>query len=147
MTISEPVKRQALEYGRDLNLRTNTNLESLLDLTFNLGLKDVYATNLFVFVKPGRMSTQIPKKDLVYCAKTYTIREIEIVKPKLVICVGVATYNALDAAKKLIGKDWQGPPMEKVTHTGTRGQSSAGGFGGLRKQWEALASRCMGDAA
>jgi hypothetical protein len=145
--ISEPVKKQALEYGRALNLRTNTNLERLLELAFKLGLKDVYATNLFVFVKRGGMSTNIPKKDLVFCAKTYTIREIEIVKPRIVICVGAVTYNALVAAVAAIGKDWQGPPIVQVTHTGALGERSAGGFSGLRKQWDALASHYMGDVA
>ena len=57
--ISNPLGR-----GYDPRLPTNKNLQFLLKEYFNLDFSDVYATNLFVFVKPGNISGKIPISDL-----------------------------------------------------------------------------------
>lgn len=48
-----PLDREAAQLGYTPNWPTNRNLIRLLRETFNLALDDVYATNLFPFIKPG----------------------------------------------------------------------------------------------
>src|SRR3990172_5301954 len=78
--------------------RTDINLIRLLDKTFGLTLRDIYATNLFPFVKPGGMSARIPTRDLVRAAREFALPQIRIVNPRLVICLGIDTFNALRRA-------------------------------------------------
>ena len=61
-------------------------------------LADVYATNAFVYIKPGDMSAGIPLNDMVKSIETFTAREIEIVSPRLVIALGKLTGRALSKA-------------------------------------------------
>lgn len=78
------------ELGRDRNLPTNKTLERLLE--------DTYATNLFPFIKKGGLSSRIPFKDLVLAAEEFALPQIRIVAPRLVICLGKNTFNALRVA-------------------------------------------------
>ena len=77
--------------GHDPKLPTNRNLKSLLSTHFGIGLEQTYATNLFPFIKHGAM----PDEDLEKAAETYTVPEIELVGPKLVVCFGLAVYQAI----------------------------------------------------
>lgn len=77
---------------------TNRNLIRLLRVTFGLILPDIYGTNLFPFIKLGNMSAPIPQADLVRAASQFALPQILIVNPKLVICLGLATFNALRKA-------------------------------------------------
>lgn len=45
--------------GRDPSLPTNKKLSDLLDRHFSRALEDVYATNLFPFIKPAHMNARI----------------------------------------------------------------------------------------
>lgn len=87
-----------LRLGYDAKLKTNTTLASLLEEAFNREFNQVFATNAFVFIKPGGMSGSIPAGDLRHSAQAYTLREIAIVRPKMAICLGADTYNALRKA-------------------------------------------------
>ena len=62
-------------------LLTNTNLDDLLQRHFGLTRAECYLTNLFPYIKPGNASAPIPLKDLVVCAKKFTLQEIRIVSP------------------------------------------------------------------
>jgi hypothetical protein len=53
------------EHGRNVRLLTNTRLEAILARVFDLQLTDVYATNVFPFVKPGGISASIPREDVL----------------------------------------------------------------------------------
>ncbi|MCE5233906.1 MAG: hypothetical protein ABFC67_15215 [Mizugakiibacter sp.] len=86
------------ELGRDPNLPTNKNLEALLAHSLGMQLAETYATNLFPYIKLGGLSARIPFGDLVYAAKAFALPQIHIVAPKLVICLGKSTFNALRVA-------------------------------------------------
>lgn len=88
------------ELGRDPNLPTNKNLDKLLQQSFGMRLAETYATNLFPYIKLGGLSARIPFKDLVYAAETFALPQIRIVAPKLVICFGKNTFNALRVAEQ-----------------------------------------------
>jgi restriction system protein len=89
------------ELGRDPGLPTNKNLDVLLESSFGMKLSDTYATNLFPYIKLGGLSSRIPFGDLVYAAVTFALPQIRIVAPKLVVCLGKNTYNALRVAAGL----------------------------------------------
>ena len=74
---------------------TNKRLAELLRAHFNLDLADVYATNMFPFVKPGTMTEGIPRHDLSRAAREFAIPQIEIVNPRLVVCLGLDTFSAM----------------------------------------------------
>jgi uracil-DNA glycosylase len=44
------------------------------------------------------MGTSIPRRDLVRAAHAFALPQITIVRPKLVICLGLVTFNALREA-------------------------------------------------
>lgn len=87
------------ELGHDPNLPTNRNLYALLERSFGLKLSETFATNLFPYIKLGGLSARIPFADLLYAAKTFALPQIRIVAPKLVICLGKNTFNALRVAE------------------------------------------------
>lgn len=89
---------QAAEFGYTPTEPTFANLSALLRQHFHVALSEVYATNLFPFIKPGNMTQSIPRRDLVRAALEFAIPQIEIVRPKLVICVGLGVFTALQRA-------------------------------------------------
>lgn len=116
-----PPNRESAELGYTPKLPTNRNLDDLLDRHFGLTRADCYLTNLFPFVKQGGMSTGIPLKDLVASAQIFTIPEIQIVEPRLAICLGQRTFIALMRANGL--KD--SPRMDDAVNSPfTIGQSA-----------------------
>jgi restriction system protein len=85
-----------LGYGPEL--RTNKNLANLLKAYYNRDLRHVYITNVFPFIKKGRLNASVPMRDLLRSAVEFTRPEIEIVRPKIVICCGHRTFNAVREA-------------------------------------------------
>jgi len=94
------VDEDALEYGYTRSLPTNKNLECRLKNHFGRSIRDVYATNLFPFIKPGLMDTRIPWAHLVNAARDFALPQIEIIKPKLVITLGLLCFQALKSVAK-----------------------------------------------
>ena len=84
-----------IELGYSPNLPTNKNLIKLLRKYFGTELKETYGTNLFPFVKPKGISTGIPYKVLIQVARDYAIPQIDIIKPKLVICLGSSVFDSI----------------------------------------------------
>lgn len=82
-------------YGLTRKAETTKNLIELLRSHFSVELGDVYGTNLFPFIKSGNMNSYIPKPDLYRAAKEFALPQIRIVEPKLVICLGFNTFNAI----------------------------------------------------
>ena len=80
--------------GHDPTRPTNKNLKKLLQRHFGIQLEQTYATNIFPFIKPGAMSARVPDA-VAEAAKTYTVREIELVEPKLVVCLGRVVTDAI----------------------------------------------------
>lgn len=86
------------QFGRDPALATNRNLKRLLQEAFGRRFEDTFATNAFVFAKPGGMTSRLPAADLILSVKRFSLKEIEIVRPKMVICLGIGTFNAIRGA-------------------------------------------------
>ena len=93
--LSKQLHEPSVKLGHDPSLPTNRNLSRLLNTTFGLTLQNVYGTNLFPFVKLGGMSDSIRRADLNAAALQFALPQIHIVNPKLVICLGLVTFNAL----------------------------------------------------
>jgi restriction system protein len=78
---SDPAQRELRRhYGRDANFPTNKRLQELLKKHCELEIADTYATNVFVFIKPGGISAPISMKDLAYCAE----KEVEVAIIKMI---------------------------------------------------------------
>lgn len=143
-----PYDPDVLNYGRTLSLPTNKNLEQLLSKHFGLEISDTYGTNLYPFIKPGNMSAYIPQKDLVTAAEQFALPQIRIVGPKLVICFGKATFNAV---RTVLGERQVESVDEGITsqfssdhthywlqsHPGTLGKNNRnkGGIDRVSKDW------------
>jgi hypothetical protein len=99
--LRERTDAEAIELGHGLRVPTNIKLKELLKKTFKLELKDTYSTNLFPFIKQGRLTGPIRQSDLIRAATVYAIPQIEIIKPRLVVCLGKNTFDALRRAHGL----------------------------------------------
>lgn len=62
---------------------------------FGVSLSQVYATNVFPFIKAGGISSSIPRKDVLEAANRFTLRELAIARPKTVLALGTMAANAL----------------------------------------------------
>lgn len=134
----------SITHGYGTKVRTNTTLQRLLKEHFGVeSLKDIYATNLFPFIKLGNMSADIPPRDLESAALEFARPQIEIVRPRIVICLGLKTFDAL---RKAYGYDEVHPMSVAIrspfkvgksfifcqAHTGSRGQQNRN-QGGVRR--------------
>src|SRR5438477_8132572 len=137
--------------GHTPHLPTNRNLTRLLNATFGLTLRDIYGTNLFPFIKLGGMSKSIPRSDLVRAAREFALPQIRIVNPKLVVCLGLNTFNALRQACDLgpclrIGLAIDSPfNIDSIrvwcqAHTGALGQNNRnkGGVDRVSHDWRKM---------
>ena len=86
------------ERGRLPRLRTNTRLDELLDTHLQMQFSELYATNLFPFIKPGGMSSAISQSLYDEAAQAYAIPQVEILQPRLAIAFGLNGFNALRRA-------------------------------------------------
>lgn len=94
-------KDEIINLGYKPTLFTNKNLKTLLKEHFNTIFEDTYATNLFPFIKMGGLSSKIPQPDMVRAALDFGIPQIKIIKPKIVICLGFITFNAIRKAESI----------------------------------------------
>lgn len=142
---------ESAQLGHTPNLPTNRNLKRLLKDVFGVELKAIYATNLFPFIKLGGISHPIPRRDLREAACQFTLPEIHIVKPKLVICLGLVTFNAIREARGLdlvrpINLAIESPFDIDATrvwcqaHTGAHGQNNRnkGGVARVSSDWSRM---------
>jgi hypothetical protein len=149
---SQPEKRAARrEFGQDAMLPTNINLKRLLKAHFGALFSDTYATDISVFIKPGDMDGDVPMKDLRYFAKKYTLPQIKIVEPRMVLCLGSRAFNAIwraidepqmklsDACLPTAHTVVEGAEIYGVPHTGSWGSVNAGGDVGVAERWNNLA--------
>ena len=132
---NKPIDEDSRDLGHSRNFPTNRNLKTLLSETFGMDLKDTYATNLFPFIKPGGISSKIFRIDLVRAALEFAIPQIEIVSPRLVICLGLETFNAVRIASNYKASPNLSVALENSflvsgssvwcqAHTGARGQNT-----------------------
>jgi len=127
---------------------TSRTLELLLNTPFGLSLSDTYGTNLFPFVKSGGISSRIPERDLIRAAREFALPQIEIVSPRLVICLGLVTFEALRSAYGLAHAGKMEPAINSPftvgnsrvwcqAHTGALGQMNRkkGSVDRVLKDW------------
>ena len=141
------------ELGQDPKLPTNITLKKLLKNYFDLLFADTYATDALVFIKPGDPDADVPMKDLKYCAQKFTWPQIQVVKPRMVLCLGAKTFNSMRRAisepEMKLSEAWKPQPHTKVEgvevygvpHTGYWGTMNAGGEQRVAEIWTALAER------
>lgn len=136
-SLSGSLDSDCVRYGLTRTFPTNKRLVELLRHHFGVELEVVYATNLFPFIKRGGISSSIPMRDLILAAKEFALPQIEIIRPKLVICLGLNTFNAVRIA---CGHTSARRMDEAITspftiaesriwcqaHTGARGQNNRG---------------------
>lgn len=94
LKIGSDKRNEVVEKGRDEGKPTNTRVKNLLSEYLGKELEEIYATNAFPFIKPGPMSNGIYPNQFQYCVRKYTVEEIKIVQPKVVIAATHA-YEAL----------------------------------------------------
>ncbi len=99
--------------GQNYSSPTNINLRKFLG-HMGLEFSETYATNVFPFIKRGSRSERIPRKDLVYCAKTYTLPQIKIVSPRMAICLGKDAFRAICRAAELRPKEWSKARLPRI---------------------------------
>ncbi|QAU48718.1 uracil-DNA glycosylase family protein [Bradyrhizobium guangzhouense] len=139
--------------GQDAHLATNQNLKRLLAQHFGLCFSQTYATNVLVYIKPGKMSSNVPMRDLRACALAYTLPQLDIVKPRMALCLGAKTFNSVRSALGFAPLPWRhaclpsahtriGPTeLYGVPHTGSWGTKNAGGDEAIDLIWTNLARR------
>jgi len=93
--MKRPIDNESAQRGYSSKFRTNKNLFDLLDRHLNLKFDETYATNAFPFVKRGQSQGSIRSEDMTWAVQTFLLPQIEIIEPQLVICLGLAVYNAL----------------------------------------------------
>ena len=138
--------------GRNPKLETNIRLDFLIEESFGLKFSDCYATNAFVFIKPGNASSRIATRAFSHSVLKYLLPLIGILRPKLVLCLGVQTFSGI--ARGILGTgaaqiDWRqsisDPLVAKkskfigLPHPGYWGTRNAGGEEVVLNLWKASA--------
>jgi uracil-DNA glycosylase len=138
--------------GQDWSSPTNTNLREFLQ-RMGTEFSKTYATNLFPFIKAGAKNARIPFTDLVMCAKAYALPQIEIVSPRMVICLGSATFNAVREAADLPRLQWSKARSARphtcigsaevygLPHPGPQGTKNTEGKADVGRYWKRLGKR------
>ena len=139
--------------GHDPTRPTNKNLKKLLQAHFGIQLEQTYATNLFPFIKLGKMSGRVRGAAFADAAETYTVPEIKLVEPKLVVCCGSAVSRVILEARGFlwpgsIGKAIESSPYRfgdteywAQSHPGGQGTANRGGFDHVSQDWERMSAK------
>ncbi|MET4386409.1 uracil-DNA glycosylase family 4 [Bradyrhizobium sp. F1.4.3] len=150
--LKKPRVSEQRKYGQSRGLRTNVNLCSLLQ-NMRLDFGETYATNLFPFIKKGPMNARIRDRDMDYCAREYAIPQIEIISPRIVVCLGKSAYEAicrsLNEECRLFKQAFQpehcinhrGIEIYGLPHPGSWGIRNGGGIEAVHKKWWILGNR------
>ena len=155
-SLQDPLDCDCVEYGLTRTFPTNRRLTELLQSHFRVGLENVYGTNLFPFIKPGGITNSIPMRDLIRAAQEFALPQVRIVQPRLVICLGLKTFNALrvacDYSRARRMDDAIASPFTIDTahawcqaHTGARGQNNRGRER-VNQDWRTMALDFSGGA-
>lgn len=150
--LSGELDHAVVRLGLSPTLPTNINLARLLETTFGLDLADTYATNLFPFIKAGNLSTTITVRDVEQAAREFGLPQIDIVAPRLVVCLGLSTFNGLRRALGMktvttmsvaLGSpfNYNGTRVWCQAHTGVMGQNTRnrGGIDRVSGDWRSMA--------
>jgi hypothetical protein len=161
--LTEVQRQMQRALGQFPDLPTNQKTQDLLAEHMSISFYETYATEAFAFVKRGKMDARIPFRDLVRSAAAYALPQIAIVRPKIVLCLGSASFNAVRRAiadnrseplsntrRKWIplAEAWRiedpyhteylGIPVFGVAHPGANGTRASGGPRVTTPRWQAL---------
>jgi restriction system protein len=161
--VTEAQRQTQRAFGQFPELPTNQKIKALLAEHMSISFGETYATNAFAFVKPGKMDAHIPFRDLVRSAAAYALPQIATVRPKMVLCLGSASFNAVRRAiinngSEPFGKtnrkwmpladawrieepyhtEYLGIPVFGVAHPGGNGTRASGGPRVTTPRWQAL---------
>ncbi|MGY3582477.1 hypothetical protein ACVIGB_000598 [Bradyrhizobium sp. USDA 4341] len=165
LNLSEEDRRIQNQLGQVPRLDTNKNLAKKILPRFGLSFPETYATDVFAFIKRGSMTARIAFPDLVRSASAYTLPQIAIVQPKMVLCLGSASFNAVkrailahtgsahagvDRRWVRLSDSWQiatpyhteylGIPIFAIAHPGGTGTRASGGEKVTGPRLEALSA-------
>jgi restriction system protein len=151
--------------GQISRLATNVNIRDKVLPRFGPTFAETYATDAFAFVKRGAMTAPLPFADLVRSTAAYALPQIGIVRPKMVLCLGSRTFNAVRRAilqrsgdalppggRRWIRlaeswriadpfhTDYEGIPVFGIAHPGGQGTRASGGPKTTEPRLEALAA-------
>jgi uracil-DNA glycosylase len=105
---ARPPDPKRREIGQGWEVPTNKNLrEYLRDCMGGLTFPKTYASNVFPFIKVGKKNASIRDADMLYAAKKYALPQIEIVRPRMVICLGPPAFYAVRRAAGLADIEWK----------------------------------------
>lgn len=119
------------EHGQLGRYATNKKLKSLLSDHLNWEFGSTWATDAFVWIKPGGMHADIPYKLMLESVGKFTIEEIQIIKPKVAAVLGRLAFRAIKRVANVRGGsrgrivdltpfEYQGVKIVPVYHTGSR---------------------------
>ena len=101
-----PIDWHQVATGQSKSFSTNARIRALLRQYFDLSFCQTYGTDIVPYAKPGDRRSFIPKQFMIDCALNFTLNEISIVKPCVVLAIGIQVFNSLYAAFK----DGEPPP-------------------------------------
>jgi restriction system protein len=105
--------------GRDLRLPSNRNLDRLLKKYLGLEFCCTYATDIVPFIKMTKgMVGAVHAGAIEECARLFAIPQIEIVSPRVVICLGRDAFSAIALALNISPE--KDSEVEFLEHNGTR---------------------------
>ncbi len=152
-SLSGEIDRDSVEFGFTRNKPTNQNLIKLIENHYSLSLNQVYISNLFPFIKLGQMSATIKRSDMLLATKGFGYPQIEIIRPKIVICLGLITFNAFRALFGLnIAKTLSEGIISNFTYNGIfyfcqshpgmlgKNNRNKGGIDRVTSDWERMVS-------
>lgn len=147
------VCNETVMQGYTSSVKTNVYLKELLLEHFALTLEEIYTTNLFQYIKPGEMNGAIAAADLLKAAKEFMLPTIETIQPKIVVCLGKDTFNAIRKACgfKVVYSieegvsshfSYNGSEIFCQSHSGQLGRNNrnTGGVNRVAKDWEEMSN-------
>ena len=149
-----PLDCDAQILGYTSTMPTNVNLIALLRRHLDLSLAETFATNLFPFIKGGARNNDIPARLMREATEEFGMPQIQVIRPKLVICLGISVFNSFRRFhhKKLVesvGKGIESPFSDGQrwywcqSHPGQLGfinRESRGRHGQVAADWETMAA-------
>lgn len=90
-----PWHQPTADFGHAPERRTNKQLIHYVDEFLATEISSHYVTNVFPFIKTGSISAGLKRNAVDYAAKKFAAPQVEIIRPKLVICAGNEAFNAL----------------------------------------------------
>src|ERR1700722_4535197 len=147
--LSGPLCGETVRLGYTPDVATNRNLQAHLQKHFDVSLSEIYATNLFPFIKYGGMSAKLIWNDTVRAATIFALPQIAIVQPRLAIALGLSCFNAsriganLAPCDRLINAirepfEYAGASIWCQAHTGW-GAGHRGNTAQITEDWKVMA--------